>query len=75
MPENAVFACNMSTCYILSTLQVSIIENSLSFIHILLHFDICNWCLNFSENFMTICEIVNEMYKFENGKMHCNTNV
>ena len=24
---------------------------------------------------MTICEIVNEMYEFENGNAHCNTNV
>ena len=37
----------------------------------LLHFDICNSCLKFSENFMIICEKVNEI--FENGNTHCNT--
>ena len=44
-------------------------------IYFLLHFDICSSCLKFSENFMTICETANEMYEFENGNTHCNTNV
>ena len=39
------------------------------------HFDICITFLKPGENFMTICEIVNEMCEFENGKSHCNTNL
>ena len=66
MAESAIFTCNINLLFFLNLTSINNrkLSQFLTYFYPIL-----------TENFMTKCEIANDMCEFENGKLDFNTNL